>query len=216
MSTPQHPSLAGALFGRTRRTVLGVLYGNAEESFYLRDLARRTRAGLGAVQREVKKLTEAGLIRRSVRGREVYYQANSECPVFAELKGLVVKSFGLADALRAALSPLAPRLRVAFIYGSFARNKARPASDIDIMVVGKIRFSEVVAALSQAQAWLGREINPTVFPPDEFRSKLAARHPFVKTVLKGEKIFLIGDERAIEGLAAERVAERAPKQPRRN
>jgi predicted nucleotidyltransferase len=208
--------MAGALFGRTRRAVLGWLYGHPEESFYLRELARNAGAGLGAVQREVKRLAEAGIIRRTVRGREVYYQADSRCPVFAELKSLIVKTSGLADVLRAALAPLASRIEVAFIYGSFARSEGRQSSDIDLMVVGEATFTETVAALGPAQAFLGREVNPTVYPPREFQSKLAAGHHFLKTVLTGKKVFLIGDQNEVERLAEKKLAHRTPKQPRRD
>jgi len=98
-------SLSATLFGKTRRAVLALLYSHVEEPFYLRQIARTAGVGLGAVQRELKKLSESGIIRRTVRGRQVYYQANPECPVYPELKGLVVKTVGVGDVLRASFSP---------------------------------------------------------------------------------------------------------------
>ncbi|MGA3325917.1 MAG: nucleotidyltransferase domain-containing protein [Terriglobia bacterium] len=216
MDTAPNPSLASALFGRTRRAVLGWLYAHPDESFYLRELARNAGAGLGAVQREVKRLAEAGVIRRTVRGREVYYQADSRCPVFVELKGLIVKTWGLADILKSALGPLASRIRVAFVYGSFARRQERRTSDIDLMIVGEATFAEIVSALGPTQALTGRELNPTVYPPGEFQSKLVAGHHFLKGVVKAEKIFLIGDDRELERLAEKRLAQPTPKQSRRD
>jgi DNA-binding transcriptional ArsR family regulator len=101
MSTaPPGSSLSTALFGRTRRAILALLYGHPDEAYYLRQLVRSAGLGLGAVQREVKRLADAGIFRRTVRGRQVYYQANPECPLFEELKSLVVKTAGVADALR--------------------------------------------------------------------------------------------------------------------
>jgi len=159
--------------------------------------------------REVNRLASAGIISRMVQGRQVYYQANSECPVFAEIKGLMIKTSGLAEVLQAALAPLAERIRVAFIYGLFARDDQQRASDIDVMLVGGPTFGEVAAALNSPQETLGREINPTVYPVAEFRSRLAAQNHFVKTVLKERKIFLIGDKRELQDLASQRLAHTA-------
>lgn len=193
--------LAATLFGKTRRAILSLVFARPGEAFYLRQLMRAAGIGRGTVQREVEVLTRAGILRRIVRGRQVYYEANPECPVFPELRGLVVKTAGVADVLKGALAPLAERLRVAFVYGSVAHGAERSGSDIDLMVIGDPAFGEVVVALAPAQEILGREVNPTVYPPDEFRAKRAARHHFVSTVLKGKKIFVIGDERELARLA---------------
>jgi predicted nucleotidyltransferase len=217
MSTTGTPlSLSGALFGQTRRAVLALLYGHPEEAYYLRQIVRATGLGLGAVQREVLRLSAAGIIRRSVRGRQVYYQANRECPVFPELKSLVVKTVGVGDVLRSALMSLADKIKVALIYGSIARGGERPGSDVDLLIVGGVSFHDVVSALSSAQKTLAREVNPTVYPPSEFRGKLAAGHHFLTSVMRQEKTFLIGDERELARLGSKRVAHRAPKRRRRN
>ncbi|OEU63808.1 MAG: hypothetical protein BA867_00460 [Desulfobacterales bacterium S5133MH16] len=170
------------------------MYSHVEEPFYLRQIARAAGVGLGAVQRELKKLSEAGIIRRTVRGRQVYYQANPECPVYSELKSLVVKTVGVGDVLRAALVPLADRINVAFLFGSLVRGGERSSSDVDVMIVGDVTFAEVVSVLGRAQETVRREINPLVYPPEEFHFKLAADHHFLKKTLEGAKFFLIGDE----------------------
>ena len=211
MSTASiNSNLSAALFGQTRRALLALLYGHPDEAYYLRQLARAGGLGLGGVQREGKRLAEAGILRRTVRGHQVYYQANAECPVFPELKGLVVKTSGAADVLREALAPLADRIKVAFIYGSMARSQQTNASDLDLMVVGAVRFGEVVAALNTAQELIHREINPTVYSPAEFRSKLKARHHFLSSVLRNEKAFVMGDEHELARLGPIRLADRAP------
>jgi predicted nucleotidyltransferase len=193
--------LGATLFGKTRRAVLALLYSHPDESFYLRQIARVTGAGMGSLQRELKQLSEAGIIRRSEIGRQAFFKANSDCPVFSELRNLIIKTFGVADVLRAALSPLADSIQVAFIFGSMAGGEFKQGSDLDVMVIGETAFAEVVAALSPVQETLAREINPTVYPPDEFKSKLAGGHHFLKTVLNGPKLFLIGDENELEELA---------------
>ena len=187
-------SLAYTLFGKTRRAVLALLYSHVDELFYFRQITRTADVGLGAVQRELKRLYEAGIIRRIVSGRQVYYQANPECPVYAELKSLVVKTVGVGDVLRAALAPLADRINVAFLFGSLVRGDERSSSDADIMVVGDVTFAEVVSVLGPAQETIRREINPLVYPSEEFRSKLAADHHFLNKALKGSKLFLVGGE----------------------
>lgn len=208
MSTlPENDILSAALFGKTRRAVLSLLYSHPDEAFYLRQLVRAAGVGSGAVQREVRRLYEAGIIRRMVRGRQVYYQANSECPVFVELRGLIVKTAGVGDVMRAAMASLADRISFAFIYGSVARGEEYRGSDLDVLVVGDVSFAEIVLAVGQSQEMLGRDINPTVYPSAEFRSKLATGHHFLETVLKETKIFLIGDENELARLAGKRLAD---------
>jgi predicted nucleotidyltransferase len=191
---------ASVLFSNTRRVLLGLLLTHADESFYVRQLSRITGIQMGSLQHELKELLRGGIIVRSARGHQVYYQANRESPVFGDLRGIIVKTAGVADALRMGLSPLSDRISVAFVYGSFARGEERLGSDVDVMVVGDLTFGDVVSALSPAQDQIGREINPTVYPVQEFRSKMATDH-FIKTVLEGPRFFVIGDEHELERLA---------------
>jgi predicted nucleotidyltransferase/DNA-binding transcriptional ArsR family regulator len=199
-------NLSKTLFSKTRRAVLSLLYSNVEEAFYLRQIARSAGVGLGAVQRELKQLSGAGIIQRIVRGHQVYYQANSRCPVFQELKALGVKTVGVGATLQAALAPLGDRIHVAFIYGSIARSEEQMDSDVDVLIVGKVTFGEIVSSLREAQTTIGREINPTVYPPAEFRSKLAAGHHFLDDVLRGPMLFLIGDKLELARLAKKPLA----------
>lgn len=201
--------LASALFGRARHAVLGLLFTHADESFYLREIARKLDLGLGAAQREVQRLWQAGILCRTARGREVFYQANPDCPIFKELRGLAIKTAGVLDVLKAALAPLAPRIDVAMIYGSMARSEVDRHSDVDILIVGAVSFAEVVAAIGTAQETLGREVNPAVYPRAEFRAKLAAGHHFLTSVLRGPMLPLIGELGELEGLVGERLADPA-------
>jgi DNA-binding transcriptional ArsR family regulator len=194
--------LTEILFGKTRRAILSVVYGHVDETFYLRQLARVVGSGMGAVQRELKSLTEAGIVTRIEKGKQAYYQANSQCSVFTELKSLIMKTAGMGDALRVALSHLAERVQVAFIYGSIARGGENRGSDVDIFIVGEVTFAEVVETLSPVQQTLNREINPTVYPVAEFREKKNSGHHFITSVLEGNKVFLIGDEHDLAKLVA--------------
>src|SRR5712692_10568925 len=202
MSTSARMASDLSLFGHTRSALLALLYGHAEESFYLRQLIRTVGAGHGALQRELKHLTDMGLIVRRVQGNQVLYRANAQSPIFKEIKSLITKTVGIHDAIRSALAPLEAEIQVAFVYGSVARQKERASSDIDLMVLGSASFSEVVSALGPAQRVLGREINPTVFPISEFRSKLAAGNHFLRSVMKDKKLFVLGSEHELAKLAA--------------
>lgn len=207
---------ATELFGRTRRRVLGWLLGHADEAYYLRQIVRFTGAGQGAVQRELDLLTRAGLLRRTVQGRQVYFQANRESPIFPELQALFLKTAGVADVLREALAPVAGRILVAFVFGSAARGELRAHSDIDLLVVGDVSFEGVADALAEAQKRLGRDVNPAVYPPDEFRAKIRAGHHFLTTVLKQPRVFVIGGPDELGGLGAKRLADSSPNKPERS
>jgi len=195
-----------SLFGHTRSALLAMLYGHADEWFYVRQLARAVGTGHGALQRELKRLTDIGLIVRKAQGNQVLYQANSESPIFPEIRSLMVKTVGIHDAIRAALAPLAMQIEIAFVFGSVARQQERADSDVDLMVLGNISFSDVVSALGGAQKTLGREINPTVYPVLEFRSKLAAGNHFLQSVMKEKKVFVLGSEHELRNLAAKQLA----------
>jgi uncharacterized protein len=199
-------NISQTLFGKTRRAVLSLLYSHVDDAFYLREIVRAAGVGVGTVQRELKELSEVGIIQRIVRGRQVYYQANPQCPVFEELKALVTKTVGIAAILQASLASLADRIHIAAIYGSVARSQEHRRSDVDLLVVGKVTFAEIVSALDQAQKTINREINPTVYPPGEFRSKLLAGHHFLNTILGEPMYFLIGDKRELARLAKKRLA----------
>ena len=190
--------LSDTLFGRTRGAVLSVLYGHVGKGFYLRQLARLTDIALGPVQREIRQLLEAGLVTRRTVGTQTLYSANQNSPVFREIKNLVTKTVGMRDIVAHALDPLRERINLAFVYGSVARSRETEHSDVDLMIVGKLDFDEVVACLAGAEKTLNREINPTVYSIREFGKKV--RGNFLKTVLADKKLFVIGDEDVLREL----------------
>jgi len=198
--------LADTLFGKTRRMVLGLLFSHPDEAFYTRQMARLLHLGLGALLRELQRLAAAGILLREAQGRQVYYRANRACPIYTDLQGLLLKTVGLADVLRAALAALAERIEVAFVYGSMAKGNAKAVSDVDIMVIGEVTFAEVVAALNPVQDTLRREVNPSVYSAEELKLRARTGNPFLMTVLRDPKLFLIGGEDELGRLAADGVA----------
>jgi len=192
-TTQKDKNVAGVLFSQIRRSILALLFTRSDESFYGRQIARMAGGGAGSVHRELENLVKAGVVHRTKQGRQVYYQANHNSPVYYELHGLVIKTVGVADVLKSALAPLADNIRSAFIYGSFARGEEKVDSDIDVMVIGDVDFSDLVKALTPAEKKLHREINPSVFTPEDFSHKIKDKEHFVTSVMSAPRITLIGD-----------------------
>jgi uncharacterized protein len=204
MSTPN--DLADLLFGRTRAAVLALLYGHADQSFYTRQIAREVNTSIGAVQRELKNLSKVGLVVRKSVGSQVFYAANRDAPIFREMQGLVNKTIGTFGSLRSALHPLATGILVAFVYGSVAREEETAQRDVDLLVIGKTTLDEILSRLSPIEKSIGRPVNPTVYSVEEFRSRLAKGNHFLTAVLKGQKVFLLGDEDELRKVGGVRLA----------
>ena len=180
-----------------RRKVLGLLLMRPDQQIHLRELARVIGAAPGTLKKELDALCGVGLLRAERVGNQVRFCANTAHPVFPELQALIRKTIGLADALRLSLAPLAGRIDAAFIFGSMASGTESAGSDIDLMVVGDAGFAEVVDATYEAQAALGREINPKVMSASEWQAKKAERNAFLQDVLNKPRIMLIGDADAL-------------------
>lgn len=195
INTPLPSGTADALFPKVRQRVLAVLFGTPDRSFYANELIAIAQSGKGAVQRELAGLCEAGLITARKQGNQKHYQANVASPVFAELRGLVLKTMGLGDVLRAALAPLAPTIQLAFVFGSMASQQDTAQSDVDLLIVSpSLRYGEVFGALENASQTLGRTVNPTIYTPEEFERRTAQDNAFVTRVMQQPKIWLIGEE----------------------
>lgn len=192
-------ALADALFPKVRQRVLAVLFGAPDRSFYANEVIALAQSGTGAVQRELADLSAAGLLSVSKQGNQKHYQANASAPVFAELRGLVLKTMGLADVLRTALAPLAAQIDVAFIYGSVARQQDTAQSDVDVMIVSStLGYGEVFGALEGASVSLGRKVNPTLYTPADLAKRVQSDNAFITRVWQQPKIWLIGSEEHID------------------
>lgn len=196
---PVATSAADALFPKVRQRVLAVLFGTPDRSYYANEVIALAQSGTGAVQRELAGLSEAGLLTVSKQGNQKHYQANANAPVFAELRGLVLKTMGLADVLRAALAPLAAQIDAAFIYGSLARQQDTAQSDVDVLIVSNtLGYGEVFGALEAAAVSLGRTVNPTLYTPADWAKRLHDDNAFVTRVWQQPKIWLLGNEEHID------------------
>lgn len=191
---PKKTGLGDVLFGRNRGRVLELLFGNPDQSYYLRQIAAAIGTQPGTVAPELALLTDLGLLVSHRIGKRLFYRVNQQSAIFPELKTLLAKTVGVFQLLRSALEPLADRIQFAFVYGSLARREETAQSDVDLMVVGQVELEEVLARLQKVEKLIQRPINPTVYSLEEFRAKLASGNHFVKSVVRGPKVVIVGDE----------------------
>jgi predicted nucleotidyltransferase len=197
ITTEKKDNALAVLFNKACILLLSLLYNNTEKSFYLREIARKIGMGAGTVQRELSKLVAADLVIRQKNGKQVYYRANIKSRVFNEIRGLIIKTFGMADIIRDAITPLSIKIDYAFIYGSQTDGTATTDSDIDLMVVGKVGEMELHKAIGEAEGKLDKAINYSLFTLEEFMRRKKQKKGFVDRIVAGKKIMLIGDENEI-------------------
>jgi predicted nucleotidyltransferase len=196
--SPETIGPADALFGRVRQRVLALLFGRPDRTFYANEIIALVDAGSGAVQRELARLEAAGLVTVSRIGRQKHYQANEAASIFPELRGIVLKTFGLRDVLLAALSPLEGGIIAAFVFGSTAKGVDTATSDIDVMVVSdRLSYGELFGALEPAAAQLARPVNPTIYTSAEYAHRKDEGNAFLTKVLGRPRIWLIGGDDAL-------------------
>ena len=183
-------TLAEVLWPTARRSILALMFLDATREWHLREIARHTSLSPATVHKELKALTDVGILVREERANLTYYWANRDCPVFPELQSLMRKTAGLADVIQEALAEV-EGIQVAFIFGSMAKGGGDARSDVDVLIVGEVSFADISAALLGAQERLDREITPTVYSPQEFAQRLKGKHHFLRRVLRGPKIMLI-------------------------
>ena len=190
--------IAEALFSKVQQQVLGILFGNPDRSFFANELIALADSGTGAVQRELGKLERSGLVSVTHIGRQKHYQANPASPVFEEIKGLILKTVGLVDAVRHGLMPVRERINVAFVFGSVAKGQDTSSSDIDLLIISdSLHYADIFGALEPISLRLGRKVNPTLYSSEEFKERVKRDNAFVKRVLEQRKLWVIGEESGI-------------------
>ncbi|SKB97490.1 transcriptional regulator [Luteibacter sp. 22Crub2.1] len=192
MSNPSI-SVADALLTGTQQRVLALLYGQADRSFFTKELIDLAGVGSGAVQRELSRMLRSGLVVQSLVGNQKHYRANGESPVFYELKSLVDKLLGVPGILAESLRPLADKIHWAMLYGSIAKGRAAASGDIDVLVVSdSLTLEDVYGSVASAEKRLGRAISPMLYSSAELRRRVEASQPFLTKVLAGDFITLLG------------------------
>ena len=191
--------LAEILSSNIRAEIFRNLFGVEKQSLHLREIERRTGFAVGTVQQEIKKLLRLDIITRIKDGNRSYYKANTNHPLYPEIRNLVLKTNGLADLLKQALSAEL-KIKIAFVFGSFARKEEKTASDIDLMIIGDIGLRKLTGLLMDVSEKLGREINPYRLTESEFIKRKREKDHFLQEVLASPKIFITGTEDELEAM----------------
>lgn len=190
-----HISPTKVLFSAYHRRILALLLLRPDEGFHVREIARLAKVPAGSLHRELRLLSESGLLLREPAGNQVRYRVNRDCPIFMELAGILRKTVGLADVLREVLAPAAKRIQAAFVYGSVAKGTETAGSDIDVMIISDdVTYPDIMQLLMEVESKVGRKINPTVYGRTEWHRKLAERGGFLQRVMEQPRIYLIGTD----------------------
>jgi len=188
-------SLSNALFSNVQQRVLALIFGHPERSFYTSEIVRNVHSGTGAVERELLRLEQSGLVSVERIGNQKHYQANRESPIFDELHGIVLKTAGLAEPLRQSLAPYRDKIKAAFVYGSIAKGTDKARSDIDLMVIGEgLSYTDLYLGLRKAESILRRSVNPTFLTPEDWRRKVSTKDSVVAKIGAQPKLFIFGSE----------------------
>jgi uncharacterized protein len=188
-------NIADALFTKTQQRVMGLLYGKPDQAFYTNQIVRLVGMGSGTVTRELASLSQAGVLVARQEGNQLYYQANSQTPIYHELLGIVKKTFGVADVLRDALGPLLSQMDLVFVYGSIAKGEATATSDVDVLVLADaLPYVDVMAALQVAERSLARKVNPSIYTVAQVKQKLVEGNAFLSRILAQDKIWIKGTD----------------------
>lgn len=196
-------NLSDALFSNVQQRVLALIFGHPERSFYISEIVRNVHSGTGAVERELARLEQSGLVSVERIGNQKHYKANRESPIFEELRGIVLKTVGLADPLRQSLAQYIHKIKAAFIYGSVAKRADTTRSDIDLMVIGDdLTYTDLYEGLEKAEQVLRRPVNPTFLSVDEWRRKLSTKDSFIAKINAQPKLFIVGSEADLKAWAS--------------
>ncbi len=190
--------LTRILSSRVRAEVFRLLFGTNELELHVREIARRSGLNEATVRQELKRLRQLDLIQGRRDSNRVYYRANTKHPLYIEIHHLVLKTSGLIEVLREALS--GADLKVAFVFGSVAKGGAVADSDVDLMVLGDLGLRKLTALIADVSERIGREVNPHVMTEREYRKRLRAGDHFVTHVLSGPKLFVTGDQDDLEAM----------------
>lgn len=183
-----------SLLAPLQEKILALVLHRPERQWYRSELARALGIPASSLQRPLVALCQAEILMSRPDGNRIYYQANIENPIFPELRGLLAKTSGLVGVLKTALETIAPKITVAFVYGSIASGEEGATSDVDLLIVGKAGLRELAAPLRDAAMRLGREISPVVFSDAEFAAKVRTKTHFLRSVLDRPRLFVVGTE----------------------
>lgn len=178
---------------KTRKKILQLFFSDPNKKYYLRELERILEISVGNIRRELLSLEKSSIFKREEIGKQVYYYLNKESPIFEEFKKIVSKTIGVEGTLKKVLQKIKD-IDIAFIYGSFACQKEDSLSDIDLMIIGKPNENILISKISLVEDELRREINYSIFSPEDFKKGLKKKDVFLEEITANPKLFIIGDQ----------------------
>lgn len=190
--------LAELLSSRARAEIFRLLFSGTGEELHVREIERRSGLNDSTLRQELRKLVRLDLVQSRRDSNRVYYRAKTESPLYPEIRNLVLKTSGLCDVLKSALTD--KRIHVAFVFGSIARGEERAGSDVDLMVIGQLGLRDLSRLLSGIEEKIGREVNPHVLREEEFQKRIRAKEHFVSSVMEAPKLFVLGSQRELEAM----------------
>jgi predicted nucleotidyltransferase len=185
-------TLRTLITSNVRIELLRVLVLNPESSFHINELSRRTGFSLRGVVKELKNLHSGGILKKEIAGNQHRYQLDPSCPIYSEIKGLIIKTVGIGELLKHALKPIEKDIDLAFLYGSFAAGDYGNESDVDLCIITALSGMRLAELLGPLQNKTGRAINISQFSPSEYRQRKADRDHFLSRILEGPKIIITG------------------------
>jgi predicted nucleotidyltransferase len=176
---------------KLRRKLLSYSFTHHDENYYVRELSNLIDEDPGNLSRELRKLEQEGLYTSHTKGKVKFYSLNRSYPLFQELKSIVFKTSGVEGALKE-LTAKHKGLSLAFIYGSYAKNREGKASDIDLVAVGKFAQNKFTQDMRALEARLNRDVNFNVYSKEEFEKESKKEGSFLNLIVKDKIIILKG------------------------
>ena len=190
--------LAELLSSRARAEIFRLLFSGSGEELHVREIERRSGLNDSTLRQELRKLLRLDLVQSRRDSNRVYYRAKTESPLYPEIRNLVLKTSGLSDVLKSALTD--KRIRVAFVFGSISRGEEKAGSDVDLVVIGQLGLRDLSRLLSGIEEKIGREVNPHVLREEEFQKRTRTKEHFVSSVMEAPKLYIIGSQRELEAM----------------
>ena len=159
--------LAEILSSKVRAEISRLLFGIKERELHVRAIERQTGFSIGTVRQELQKLARMQLLITRRAGNRLYYRANVDHSIYPDIRNLILKTVGLVDILKRVLNK--DSIKIAFVFGSIAKNQEGARSDVDLMVIGKIGLRTLTGWLIGITEEIGRDINPHILSIKEFK-----------------------------------------------
>lgn len=192
-----------ALFPKVRQNILAATLLQPEKWWFISELADYLGTSPSSLQRELESLTMSGILQSRRDGNRLYFQAETDSPIFAPLQELMDQTIGIIEQIKELITGFSEKINIGFIYGSVARGEENTQSDVDVILIGNVKLSEISTLLRDLERKFNREINVNCYSLEEFQNKIHAENHFLTSVISGKKIFLLGNENVLEQIISQ-------------